>query len=184
MYENATFPKPLPPGPWVTKWRCVCGDHIEDYKDFRSGVSFGEAAQVLRDANQAEELGGKRQILDPGDPPGGRRSRGPVLWVMRVIKLQRWYDAHAACGSWDWGAWCEENPGGECDEMLAGWEGFFIEAGATEPEALTAAEAVLFGGADYMDVMAEMGLGEDDGGGLTAQEEAELDPYFEEEIPF
>jgi len=29
---------------------------------------------------------------------GGYRSRGPVLWAMRVEKLQAWYLNHMFCG--------------------------------------------------------------------------------------
>lgn len=28
---------------------------------------------------------------------GGFRSRGPVLWAMRVMKLTAWYEKHACC---------------------------------------------------------------------------------------
>lgn len=29
---------------------------------------------------------------------GGFRSRGPVLWAMRTLKLSMWYAAHEGCG--------------------------------------------------------------------------------------
>jgi hypothetical protein len=80
-------PAIFPPGPWVDDVECVCMDHPGTYKNFNSRVTFGEAADRVRQVNR-----------DNPNAPGGWRSRGAVLWAMRVIKLERWYDAHAGCG--------------------------------------------------------------------------------------
>ena len=62
------------------------------YLDFRSGVTFAEAAALVRLSNGGFEAG------------GGYRSRGPVLWAMRVMKLRAWYEEHMGCAqmAYDW----------------------------------------------------------------------------------
>jgi len=82
---NPLFAEPSPPGPWVSGERCLgCG---EDYGDFRGPLDFAAAADVLRQAAKTA-----------GDDGGGYRSRGPVLWVMRVFKLDAWFLQHMECG--------------------------------------------------------------------------------------
>jgi hypothetical protein len=73
-----------PPGRWVDADECsVCG---ERYRDFRSGVSWEEGVQLVRDSNP--------------EKGGGFRSRGPVLYAMHVLKLDAWYRRHMECGEW------------------------------------------------------------------------------------
>lgn len=86
MNRNEHIPEPKSPGRWIDQYRCVCG---AEYKNFRlfsyrtsQGNRFSEACNRVRLAN------GER---------GGFRSRGAVLWALRVMKLQAWYDAHYAC---------------------------------------------------------------------------------------
>ena len=113
-YQNVPLPLPEAPGPWVTDKRCECGDHLADYKDTHYGITFGEAANELRHRNQAAERQGSlgfQSTFDDDDPPGGFRSRGPVLRMMRVMKLEAWYAEHGSCGRpWaeypDW--WAEQ----------------------------------------------------------------------------
>lgn len=82
---NPLCREPSSPGPWVDSRRCaVCGALYDDY---RGASDFGEQAQELRGAARSE-----------GDPGGGYRSRGPVLWRMRCAKLTAWYLEHAGCG--------------------------------------------------------------------------------------
>tara|TARA_Y100000310_G_C20462492_1_gene706034 strand:- start:560 stop:856 length:297 start_codon:yes stop_codon:yes gene_type:complete len=74
------------PMPWVDEQRCeACG---EEYSSFRCGVSWDDGVDAVRQAN-----------IRNG---GGYRSRGPVLWAMRVIKLDAWYLRHFPCGE-EWG---------------------------------------------------------------------------------
>ncbi len=121
-YVNTPIPEPFPPGPWVDKERCICGDHRADYRSYNSHVTFEQAAERLRDENQLAEIGEDPQLefrsaITGGDPhdeaPGGYRSRGPVLWVMHVMKLERWYQDHEHCpeGDWDWDEFCKKNDG-------------------------------------------------------------------------
>lgn len=73
-----------PPGWWVTDRECEgCG---EQYDDHRSGANFQDAANELR-----------MSAKSAGDEGGGYRSRGSVLWVMRVHKLNSWYLEHVYC---------------------------------------------------------------------------------------
>lgn len=82
---NALLPRPRSPGPWVNETECsVCG---AKYKDFRAGCGFREGAQRVRDANGGFAAG------------GGYRSRSPVLWGMKVCKLDAWYLEHLMCGA-------------------------------------------------------------------------------------
>ena len=144
MGQNVEVPEPYPPGPWIQAYydedgrlediECICGAHPGTYRAFRSGVSFEEAANELRDLNQLQESaegeGEYKPQLTGGDwheeAPGGFRSRGPVLWMMRVIKLQRFYDAHEVCGDdSDWDEFCEEYPDAPNCQGFEEW----IEAG-------------------------------------------------------
>lgn len=84
MPVNPLIRKPRPPGRWVNYESCICGAR---YNDLRCGVGFGEAAQMLRIKAEAA-----------GDITGGYRSRGPVLWLMRVSKLDAWFSMHFDCG--------------------------------------------------------------------------------------
>ena len=75
---------PKSPGPWVDETRCyACGG---EYKRFRGSKGFADAADDLRRAAKAA-----------GDEGGGFRSRGAVLWWMRVNKLDEWYLKHWPC---------------------------------------------------------------------------------------
>lgn len=106
MKANADLPLPEPPGPWVNESRCVCGAHLADYKRSRFGVTWDQGVDLLRTVNAAAEQQGELPGIggSPDDPGAGFRSRGPVLWAMRVLKMERWYAAHATCG----GAWYSE----------------------------------------------------------------------------
>ena len=83
MAVNPYIRKPRSPGPWVTDRECDCGCK---YRDFRGPLCFQEAANWLRSRAHGD-----------GDESGGFRSRGPVLWMMRVAKLGAWYDEHRYC---------------------------------------------------------------------------------------
>lgn len=89
MPVNPKISLPVSPGEWVDDSSCECG---ATYHDFRAGITFAEAADRLRIAFGGYEEG------------GGFRSRGPVLYMMRVMKLCLWYIAHADC-------WCEYHSG-------------------------------------------------------------------------
>lgn len=78
---NPLVPLPKPPGAWVNDETCTaCG---AKYDEFVPGVDFRSAANALRMAAGGFESG------------GGYRSRGPVLHMMRVMKLEEWYREHA-----------------------------------------------------------------------------------------
>ena len=85
-YANAEIPDPIPPGPWCDERECICGGQVDDYQSYNSRVTFEEAANRLRQINKSAGLEG-----------GGYRSRGPVLHMMSVIKLERFYEDHARC---------------------------------------------------------------------------------------
>ncbi len=79
--------KPRPSGSWVNEDRCArCGAL---YRDFRSGLSFAQARREVAIHNELPP--------DDIDTPGFWPSRGPVLWWMRVHKLNLWYQHHAGC---------------------------------------------------------------------------------------
>ena len=82
-------PRPLfPPRmlPYVDDEECsVCG---ELYHRTNLGVTWGEGEAAVRAANRAGPVAGSS---------GGFRSRGPVLWAMHAIKVERWYDRHVPC---------------------------------------------------------------------------------------
>lgn len=93
---NETIAAPNSPGSWVDEDSCSCGD---TYRDFRcvAASTFEEAAQLLRARFRAAD----RERGLHGDTPAGWRTRGPVLWFWRCLKLGDWYDAHQDCGD-DW----------------------------------------------------------------------------------
>jgi hypothetical protein len=78
---NNFIKKPVSVGNWVDEIECQgCK---EKYEQFKPGITFAEAAQLVRNHNQ--------------ETNGGFRSRGPVLWAMRILKLELWYQRHAYC---------------------------------------------------------------------------------------
>lgn len=81
MSVNALLKAPDPPGSWVNESSClICG---ETYEEFEAGISWNDGVVLVRSVNEEG---------------GGYRSRGPVLWAMRVQKLQAWYERHTCCG--------------------------------------------------------------------------------------
>jgi hypothetical protein len=83
MPVNEWLAAPKAPGDWVDEESCACG---ATYHAFRAGVRYTEGAATVRRMNGQDR-----------DTPNGWRSRGPVLWAMRVMKLQAWYLEHATC---------------------------------------------------------------------------------------
>lgn len=83
MAVNERIPRPRSPGDWVTESSCCCG---ATYKDHRSDSGWTDAVQRVRAANGGWHEG------------GGYRSRGTVLWAMKVLKLESWYRDHYLCG--------------------------------------------------------------------------------------
>lgn len=81
MPVNAFLSAPTPPGPWVDEDHCACG---ASYHSSHFSIRFTDGATLLRTINQSSS--------------GGYRSRRAVLWAMRVLKLQHWYNQHWACG--------------------------------------------------------------------------------------
>ncbi len=82
---NADIPKPKRPGWWVDEKNCdVCG---KTYLAHRAPSGNDEALQLVRQANKAA-----------GDDGGGYRSRGPMLWARKILKLEHWYETHMTCG--------------------------------------------------------------------------------------
>lgn len=79
---NSTIALPRSPGSWVDEERCTCG---ATYAQFRAYPDWQEACATIRTANGGFTGG------------GGFRSRGPVLHVMRVMKLLAWYQEHYFC---------------------------------------------------------------------------------------
>lgn len=78
---NEDLPAPRSPGPWVDPEQCeACGAR---YRDFRAGIDWSDGVALVRGHN---------------GEGGGYRSRGPVLWAMRVLKLDAWYMEHWCCG--------------------------------------------------------------------------------------
>ena len=59
---------------------CVCGAR---YKSSRFGLRWEDGVRLVRSAN---------------GEGGGYRSRGAVLWALRVLKTDRWWAEHAVCG--------------------------------------------------------------------------------------
>jgi len=86
---NPVVKPPKPPGPWVDDERCqACGALFDD---FHAGIDFADAAHRLRQLSGGYRAG------------GGYRTRGPVLWMMHVMKLEDWYREHAPHG-WEYQA--------------------------------------------------------------------------------
>lgn len=84
---NENIPAPRAPGPWVDEERCFgCR---EESKRFRPGVAFADGVELVRSRN---------------GETGGFRSRGPVLYAMRVLKLSLWYERHSECDGYPWRA--------------------------------------------------------------------------------
>lgn len=110
---NPLLCAPAPPGDWIDEERCDCG---ATYEAFRSGVEFHEGVHRLRAAAK-----------ESGDEGGGYRTECSVKWVLRVIKLERWYEAHLECGEllrppppgfcWECGAVCGIAGHGEQGEV-------------------------------------------------------------------
>jgi hypothetical protein len=72
---------------WCNDRRCLVCRKL--YENFNAGISFRDGAQAVRQANGGDVAG------------GGFRSRGPVLWAMRCLKLDAWAEMHLDCGfSW------------------------------------------------------------------------------------
>jgi hypothetical protein len=61
----------------------ACDEH---YQDFRPGITWDAGVETLRHAS-----------VSAGDPGGGFRTRGPVLWAMRALKLALWRERHGWC---------------------------------------------------------------------------------------
>ena len=78
-------PSPLPTlPPHLTETHCL---HCKaKYANFRAHPSWTEAANRIRARN---------------GEGGGWRSRGPVLWEMRVMKMEAWLLAHHDCAPED-----------------------------------------------------------------------------------
>jgi len=110
---------------------CICGDHLEKYDRFNSGVTFAEAAAQLRFENKQAEIsqnpnmGWTMEAGSKDEAPGGYRGRGAILTMMRRMKLERWYDSHSSCaeGDHDWEEFCADYPDSptcrDFDEWLA-----------------------------------------------------------------
>jgi hypothetical protein len=78
--------------PWCDDETCqVCG---EKYTAWTAGISFDAGVALVRQSNGAA---------------GGYRSRGPVLWAMRCLKLDAWAMRHLTCGA----CWEADHAGGE-----------------------------------------------------------------------
>lgn len=85
---NAVVRVPKSPGPWVNEEvNLVTGERFED---FHPRISFAEARRRVAASN------GERAEHGPsgwGKTGGtGYISRGPVLWMMHVMKLEAWYE--------------------------------------------------------------------------------------------
>jgi hypothetical protein len=130
-FQNVGIGEPQPPGPWVDDQICICGDHLEKYDRFNSGVTFAEAAAQLRFENKQAEIsqnpnmGWTMEAGSKDEAPGGYRGRGAILTMMRRMKLERWYDKHSTCpeGDHDWEEFCQNYPDSpncrDFDEWLA-----------------------------------------------------------------
>jgi len=81
MSVNAEIAAPCPPGQWVDYYTCACCG--ENYESFHPGISWDQGVTLVRSAN---------------DGAGGFRSRKPILWAMRVLKLTAWFGRHEMCG--------------------------------------------------------------------------------------
>lgn len=90
MPVNALLRAPESPGSWVDEEACDgCGDVYRDHRD--PGMPASSSARFALGADDV------RHSNDPATG-GGYRSRGPVLWALRVRKLTSRYEAHQYCG--------------------------------------------------------------------------------------
>lgn len=70
--------------PWLDLERCEgCGDL---YRDHRGAYTWGDACASVR-----------AHAALAGDEGGGYRSKGPVLWALRALKVESWLIAHLGC---------------------------------------------------------------------------------------
>lgn len=94
---NARMEAPAPPAWawWILEvsddsscaWFCQgCGS---SYAEFRSGLAWADGVACVRRNNGGWENG------------GGFRSRGPVLWALRVLKLGLFFAHHSGCDGGD-----------------------------------------------------------------------------------
>lgn len=81
---NAYIPAPTSPGWWVSDVECACG---AKYRESRFGIRWQMGVDLVRAANGGFD----------SENGGGYKSAGPVLWAMRVLKLDLWYYTHRAC---------------------------------------------------------------------------------------
>jgi hypothetical protein len=81
---NAYIPAPASPGWWVSDAECACG---AKYRESRFGIRWRMGVDLVRAANGGFD----------SENGGGYKSAGPVLWAMRVLKLDLWYQTHRAC---------------------------------------------------------------------------------------
>ena len=132
---NVSIPEPQPEEPaWFSgtvragTLRCDCGAHLADYSSSHYGITFAGAAEELRELNQEQEVAEAQGQLSfrsgkKDEAPGGYRSRGAILWMMRVQKLRAFYEEHAQC--WDW---CEDPTRPGCDDLIDDtWEQFLVQ---------------------------------------------------------
>lgn len=99
---NEHIAEPKRPGGWVNRERCLCcGARYSEHRGQVVDYSWDAATQLVRSNNGAT---------------GGFRSRGPVLWAMRVLKLTDWYLVHEICGElWDGEQCLEDKPDPELE---------------------------------------------------------------------
>lgn len=68
------------------------------------GITFADGANYLREQNQLEETSDDPQLTfrsgRKDEAPGGFRGRGSILYAMRILKLQRFYEEHAICATY------------------------------------------------------------------------------------
>lgn len=82
---NQPLPAPKSPDPRiVSEEEChVCGERYKRWSE--SGCTFQDAAAQMSE----------------GPPGAAYKSRGPILWRMRVCKLSEWYARHQTCAEWE-----------------------------------------------------------------------------------
>ena len=82
--HNATIRRPASPGLWVNEETCTCGAH---YRKSRFGITWKMGVDLVRASNGGFD----------SENGGGYKSAGPILWAMRVLKLDAWYHCHRDC---------------------------------------------------------------------------------------
>ena len=88
--RNPRIPEPESPGWWVDCFECECGARYGQFRGPYRGPSH------LR--WEAAARGCERSLVEAAGPSGMVfMSRGPVLWWMRVSKLEAWYQFHRWC---------------------------------------------------------------------------------------